>query len=374
MKRLGLLINPIAGMGGRVGLKGTDGPDVLEKAKKLGAKPQSGLRTEEALEKLKPIKEEIKIITCADKMGETAVIRCGFSPEIIGVGRTSKTTASDTKKAARIMRDRGVDLFLFSGGDGTARDIYQALEATQVVLGIPAGVKVHSAVFACNPATAGELAALFLQGKARKIKEAEVMDIDEDGYREGILSARLYGYLKIPFRRSYVQSLKAASSADEKYCQDAIAHDVAESMSAEYFYIIGPGTTTRAVMGRLRLENSLLGVDLVHRGRLVGKDLSEEELLKKIRGKKAKLIVTPIGGQGYLLGRGNQQISPEVIKKVGKENIIIVSTHQKLNSLCGRPLLVDTGDAASDRLLSGYFKVITGFRESVIYKVTYNPV
>ena len=374
MKKLGLLINPIAGMGGRVGLKGTDGLDVLEKAKKLGAKPQSWRRTEEALDRLKPLKEHIEIITCADKMGESAVVRCGFSPEIIGVGRASITTASDTRKAARIMRDRRVDLLLFSGGDGTARDVYQALEGTQVVLGIPAGVKVHSAVFACNPVAAGELAALFLQGKARKIKEAEVMDIDEDDYREGILSARLYGYLKIPYRRSYVQNLKAGSSGDERYCQEAIAHDVVESMSDEYAYIIGPGTTTRAVMERLGLESSLLGVDLVHRGKLVGKDLSEKELLKGIKGKKAKLIVTPIGGQGYLLGRGNQQISPEVIKKVGKENIIVISTQQKINSLCGRPLLVDTGDAASDRLLSDYFRVITGYRESAIYKVTHAPV
>jgi predicted polyphosphate/ATP-dependent NAD kinase len=361
-------------MGGRVGLKGTDGLDVIEKAKKLGAKPQSWQRTEEALDRLKPLKEHIEIITCADKMGESAVVRCGFSPEIIGVGRASITTASDTRKAARIMRDRRVDLLLFSGGDGTARDVYQALEGTQVVLGIPAGVKVHSAVFACNPVTAGELAALFLRGKTRKIKEAEVMDIDEDDYREGILSARLYGYLKIPYRRSYVQNLKAGSSGDERYCQEAIAHDVVESMSDEYAYIIGPGTTTRAVMERLGLESSLLGVDLVHRGKLVGKDLSEKELLKGIKGKKAKLIVTPIGGQGYLLGRGNQQISPEVIKKVGKENIIVISTQQKINSLCGRPLLVDTGDAASDRLLSDYFRVITGYRESAIYKVTHAPV
>ena len=369
-----MLINPIAGMGGQVGLKGTDGSDVLEKAKKLGAKPQSWQRTEEALEKLKPIKGEIKIITCADEMGERVVVRCGFSPEVIGVGRASMTTASDTKKAARIMRNRGVDLLLFSGGDGTARDICEAIGDAQVVLGIPAGVKVHSAVFACNPSVAGELAALFVQGKARKIKEAEVMDINEDDYRKGILSARLYGYLKIPFRKSYIQNLKAGSSGDERYNQEAIAHDVAENMSAEYFYIIGPGTTTRAVMERLGLESSLLGVDLVHGGKLVGKDLSEKELLKKIKGKKAKLIVTPIGGQGYLLGRGNQQVSPEVIKKVGKENIIVIATQQKINTLYGRPFLVDTGDAASDRLLSGYFRVITGYRESAIYKVTHNPV
>ena len=361
-------------MGGRVGLKGTDGLEVLEKAKKLGAKPQSHQRTEEALEKLKPIKEEIKIITCADDMGERVVIRCGFSPEVIGVGRASATTASDTQKASRAMRDMGVNLLLFAGGDGTARDVYNSIRDTQVVLGIPAGVKVHSAVFACNPATAGELAALFLQGKAKKVREVEVMDIDENDYRKGILSARLYGYLKIPFKRSYVQNLKAGSSGDEKYYQEAIAHEIIENMSSEYVYIIGPGTTTRAVMEKLSLESSLLGVDLVYKRKLIRKDVSEKELLEGIKGKKAKLIITPIGGQGYLLGRGNQQVSPEVIKKVGKENIIIISTQQKINSLFGRPLLVDTGDATSDRLLSDYFRVITGYRESVIYKVTNQPV
>jgi len=358
-------------MGGRVGLKGTDGLDILEKAVKLGARPQSQNRTIEALKKLKPLKNNLELITYPDKMGEEAANRCGFSPDIIGTLTGTTTTASDTKKAAKEMLDLRVDLLLFAGGDGTARDIYSAVGDSMVVLGIPAGVKIHSAVYACNPTRAGELALLFLEGKAKNMLEAEVMDIDEEDYRKGRLRAKLYGYLKIPFERRYLQRVKAGSPVSEQYSQEAIAHDIAENMSDEFHYIVGPGTTTRAIMEKLNLKDTLLGIDLIHEKKLVGKDLNEADLLKEIKGKKTKLIITPIGGQGYLFGRGNQQISPEVIKNVGKDNIIIVATKHKINSLYGRPLLVDTGDGATDRLLNDYFKVITGYREAIIYKATY---
>lgn len=374
MKKLGLIVNPIAGMGGRVGLKGTDGLDILEKARKLGAKPQSQVRTKEALKRLEFLKDKIEIVTCANKMGEDVAVQCGFTPEVIEVGRAAVTTASDTQNAARGMQRRRVDLLLFAGGDGTARDIYNVIGDSMVVLGIPAGVKIHSAVYACNPTIAGELTALYLQDKTKKVREVEVMDIDEDDYRNGILSAKLYGYLKIPFKKSYVQNLKAGSPADERYSQESIAFDVIENMSDEYFYIIGPGTTTRAIMEKLYLDNSLLGIDLVHKKKLVGKDLNESELLEKIKRGKTKLIITPIGGQGYLFGRGNQQLSPEVIKHVGKENIIIITTKQKINLLHGRPLLVDTGDKTTDQVLSDYYKVITGYRETIVYRVTYSPI
>jgi predicted polyphosphate/ATP-dependent NAD kinase len=374
LRKLGLIVNPIAGMGGRVGLKGTDGLDILEKARRLGAKPESQQRTQEALRMIEPLKGKIRIITCAGEMGEDSADHLSLAPEVIDVGRASLTTASDTQKAAKEMEGSGVDLLLFAGGDGTARDVYSAIGGSLVVLGIPSGVKIHSAVFASNPLIAGELAALYLQGKAKRTREVEVMDIDEDEYRKGILSAKLYGYLKIPFRRSYMQSAKAGSQPDERYSQEAIAFEVVENMSDESYYIIGPGTTVRTVMEKLNLMNSLLGVDLVHKRKLVGLDLNESELLERIKGKKTKLIITPIGGQGYLLGRGNQQISPEVIRQVGKENIIIIATTQKMNSLSGRPLLVDTGDREIDQLLSDYYKVITGHRESIVYRVNCSPV
>jgi predicted polyphosphate/ATP-dependent NAD kinase len=357
-------------MGGRVGLKGTDGLDILEKAVELGAKPQSQNRTIESLNKLKPLKDTIELITYPDNMGEKVAVRCGFSPNIIGTIAGSTTAAADTRKAAKEMLDLGVDLLLFAGGDGTARDIYNEVGDSIVVLGIPAGVKIHSAVYASNPLRAGELASLYLQGKAKNILEAEVMDIDEEDYRKGRLRAKLYGYLKIPFERRYLQRVKAGSPVSEQYSQEAIAHDVTANMSDEFYYIVGPGTTTRAIMEKLNLEDTLLGIDLIHKEKLVGKDLNEADLLQKIKGKKAKLIITPIGGQGYLFGRGNQQISPAVLKHVGKDNIIIVATKHKINSLCGRPLLVDSGDKATDRLLDDYFRIITGYREAIIYRAT----
>lgn len=371
MKKLGLIINPIAGMGGRVGLKGTDGLEILEKAKSLGAKPVAEERTKKALGKLKCLRDKIELITCARQMGEEAARQSGFWPKVLKIGEVPLTTASDTKKAAKDMLSLKVDLLLFAGGDGTARDIYKAVGNSLVVLGIPAGVKIHSAVFAYNPAAAGELAGLYLEERTSETVEAEVMDTDEEMFRQQILSARLYGYLRIPHKKRYLQRVKSASSTSEKYSQEAIAFEITENLSDEFYYIIGPGTTTRAIMDKLNLDNSLLGIDLIYKKKLTGRDLNEPQLLEKIKGKKAKLIITPIGGQGYLLGRGNQQLSPEIIRQMGKENIIIVATKQKINSLYGQPLLVDTGDEEIDRKLSGYYMIITGYRESIVYKVSY---
>jgi predicted polyphosphate/ATP-dependent NAD kinase len=367
VKKVGLIINPIAGMGGRVGLKGTDGLHILEKAKKRGAKPWSQNRTKEAINNLLSLKDKIKVVTYPQEMGETALAYCGFSPTVMGAVSVP-TTASDTKRAAKDMLDLGVDLLLFAGGDGTARDIYTAVKDSLVVLGIPAGVKIHSAVYACNPGRAGELAALYLEGKVKKVVEAEVMDIDEDSFRKGVLSSRLYGYLRIPFEKRYTQQLKAGSSRTERYNQEAIAADVIENMS-DALYIVGPGSTTGVIMEKLQLDYSLLGVDLMYKKRLIGKDVSELKLLEMIRTKKTKLIVTPIGGQGYILGRGNQQISPDVIEHVGKDNIIVIAAKQKIQSLHGCPLLVDTGDRTLDQHLCGYYRVITGYRERIVYKV-----
>jgi predicted polyphosphate/ATP-dependent NAD kinase len=368
-KRLGLIVNPVAGIGGRVGLKGSDGAEIQKKALELGAVPQSLNRAAQALERIKSI-EDLELITYPGEMGEDAARACGFEPTVSGLIKQGETTPQDSKNAAQEMQRSKVDLLLFAGGDGTARDIYSAIGEGLPVLGIPAGVKIHSAVFATSPSNAGDLAVSYLQGRVSSLKEAEVMDVDEEAFRQGIVAAKLYGYLKIPFQRRLVQSLKVASSPGEELSMEEIACYVVDRMEDDSLYIIGPGTTTRAITSKLGLSKTIIGVDVVFKGKLLAADVNESQLLNLLEGRKAKIIVTPIGGQGCIFGRGNQQISPEVIKKVGKEHIIVVSTPEKINSLGGRPLWVDTGDQGMDRMLSGYIRVITGYNEQVICKVS----
>lgn len=369
-KKLGLIVNPIAGIGGRVGLKGSDGNEIQKKALELGAVPQSLDRAAEALESLKPIKEEIVLITYPGEMGEDVTKKCGFNPMVIGSIIKGKTTAEDTREAAKKMLRMNVDLILFAGGDGTARDVYDAIGNSTPVIGIPAGVKIQSAVFAINPRSAGELAVLYLRGEC-DIREAEVIDIDEEAVRQGVIVSKLYGYLKVPFQKRLVQGAKVPSRSENKDVVEAIALEVIDRMKDDSLYIIGPGTTTKAITSKLGLSKTLIGVDVVFKGKLIGTDVNEKQLLDLIKNyHKAKIIVTPIGGQGFIFGRGNQQISPEVIKKVGKDNIIVIATPEKIHSLRGKPLLVDTGCRELDEMLKGYVRVITGYREEIVYKVS----
>jgi predicted polyphosphate/ATP-dependent NAD kinase len=369
-KRLGLIVNPKAGIGGSVGLKGSDGETIQKQALALGAVPTAQNRAKQALQSLAILQSELQIITYPGEMGADVAAACGFTPVVIGAITPGETSAADTRRAAEEMMKLGVDLVLFAGGDGTARDIYHAVGRNLPVLGIPAGVKIHSAVYATNPTSAGELAAMYLRGRATELREAEVMDIDEDAVRQGIVSARLYGYLKIPFQRMLVQGLKSASPPGERLAADAIACNVIDQMAADWLYIIGPGTTTRAITSRLELPKTLIGVDVILNHQLLAADVNERQLLELLERHKAKIVITPIGGQGYLFGRGNQQISAEVIKRVGKENIIVVSTLHKVVSLRGRPFLVDTGSLVVDQMLKGYVKVVTGYNEYSVYQVS----
>jgi predicted polyphosphate/ATP-dependent NAD kinase len=369
-RKIGLIVNPIAGMGGKVGLKGTDGPEILRKAIEIGATPESPRRTEQALSSLAVMKDDLLVLTYPGEMGETELRAAGFDLTRVGSITPGDTGAEDTQEAARDMLAAGAELLLFVGGDGTARDIHAAVGDRLPVLGIPAGVKMHSAVFATTPRSGGELAALFLQGKTRGTREAEVMDIDEAAFRDQRLSASLYGYLRVPFERRLVQGVKAARTAREDSAVRAIALDVTSQMEPDWHYIIGPGTTTREIMQVLSLPHALLGVDVILDKSLVASDVSEAQLLQIIRGERAKIVVTIIGGQGYLFGRGNQQISDRVIERVGKENIIVVATRDKIFALNGSPMLVDTGNDTVNQMLSGYIQITTGSKERLMYPVS----
>lgn len=364
-KKLGLIVNPLAGIGGRVGLKGSDGIETVKKAFLLGAEINSPIRASETLLGLFPYKDEFDLYTYPNRMGEDEAKATGFSPIVLGEIDPEQTSAEDTRAAARKMMEIGVDLIVFVGGDGTARDIYEAIGDKTVVLGIPAGVKIHSSVYAINPHRASDLIKKYLRGNV-PVREMEVMDIDEELFRQGLVSARLYGYLNVPYERGFNQSAKSASVGAGNI--RSIAGAVVDNMNDEDHYILGPGTTVKAIGDELKINKTLLGVDVLYRKQLMGKDLNEQQLLEMIEGKKAKIVVTVIGGQGYLFGRGNQQISPRVIMQVGKQNLIVVATKDKLLSLQG-PLLVDTGDTECDRYLSGYIRVITGYNEESVWKI-----
>ncbi len=400
MKRLGVIVNPVAGVGGRVGLKGSDGAEVLRRALELGAAREAPRRAQRALERLARLREQIEIVAWPGEMGEVEARAAGWEPTVVGslAGRRSYvlceldrtgerpritcddfvlTTPEDSQAAARDLLAAGVDLILFAGGDGTARAIRDAVGTQVPVIGVPAGVKIHSAVYAATPAAAGDLAALYLHDKpaAVRLRECEVMDIDEEAFRDDRVSARLYGYLEVPFERTLLQSAKAGGVAGDAVDLAAIATDVVNGMTPGTLYLLGPGTTVRAVADRLGLPKTLLGVDAVRDRAPAGADLSERQILEALDaledpGAGARIVVTVIGGQGHIFGRGNQQLSPPRSSAAWARATSSSSPPRpSCSSLGGGPLLVDTGDEDLDRELAGYARVVTGLAHSTMYKV-----
>jgi len=368
VKALGFVVNPVAGMGGAVGLKGTDGRDVLERALALGAKPVAPDRADTFLRELEPVKERVRLLVGAGKMGEGEAAKRGFSVAVVGDAKET-TVPQDTKDAVAKMAEQGVKLLVFCGGDGTARDVLDAVGKGIPVLGVPTGVKMHSAVFAVDPRAAARMVMRFFWD-GLPLKETEVMDVDEDAFRRGRVSAKLYGYVLTPYEPVLIQRSKVASvmTEGELRNQAALAVYVIEEMVPDVVYVVGPGTTTRTIGDLLDEKKTLLGVDLFYNKKIIVKDANEKRILEEIQGKPTKILVTPIGGQGFIFGRGNQQISPKVIRQVGRENIIVIATRHKLAGL--KRLRVDTGDPALDDELRGYMKVVIDYREEHVVKIS----
>jgi len=371
MKKIGFIVNPVAGIGGKVGLKGSDGADTLARALSLGAVPESGRKALAAMTSLKEYEKDIDLYTYPGEMGEDILKAAGLHYTVLGSISSGHTTAGDTIQAAKTLCAMHMDLIVFAGGDGTARNIMDAVGTEVTALGIPTGCKIHSGVYALNPRTAGLLIGEFAQGRIADTKEAEVMDIDEERFRSGIVEARLYGYLRIPNEGMLIQNQKSGSKISESESVELIADYLADTWQDDILYIVGTGSTTAAVMKKLGLPNTLLGVDLVYGGKVLASDCTEKQILD-IMGEydKVKIIVTVIGGQGYIFGRGNQQISAEVIRRAGRENIIIIASRDKILSLGGKPLYVDTGDESVNSYLKGYMRVIVGYEDVIMAKVS----
>lgn len=363
-KRIGLIVNPVAGMGGSVGLKGTDGKTYQE-ALRLGAKPVTPARTKEFLSHIRN-RDSIQLYVAPGRMGEDYAKEAGISFTVVGtIG--NDTSGEDTRKIAAEMLAKDAELLVIVGGDGTARDIYDAVGLNVPVVAVPGGVKVYSAVFALSPRAAAEMLDAFVQNA--HVTEEEVLDINEEAFREGALDSSLYGYLSVPDVRNLLQGGKETStggSAAES--KKEIAVHIIEEMEAGWLYLLGPGTTVKAVADELAVPKTLLGVDAVFERRVIATDINEQAMLRLFaQYERRKIIVTPIGGNGFIFGRGNKQFTPAVIKAVGTENILVISTKDKLMKLgC---LRVDTGDHELDQQLSGYIDVIVGYKYSKVMPV-----
>ena len=364
-KKIGLLVNPVAGMGGSVGLKGTDG-EIYQKALQLGAKPVTPARAMEFLSHIRS-RNSIELFVAPGKMGEEYIKDFGIPFTVVGI-IGQETSAKDTKRVATDMLAKDVDLLIIVGGDGTARDIYDAVGLKTPVVAVPAGVKVFSSVFAFSTRAAAEMVDAFIAGA--EVTDEEVLDIDEDAFREGRLDSRIYGYLTVPNVKSLLQGGKEASAAGRsaEESKKEIATCIIEAMESGTLYLLGPGTTLKTIADEIGIPKTLLGVDAVFENKLVGTDLNEHGILELFKQyEKRKIIVTPIGGNGFIFGRGSKQFTPDVIWQVGRENIIVVGTKGKLIKLdC---LRVDTGDFELDKKLSGYMDVTVGHNYSKVMTV-----
>lgn len=447
---IGLVVNPVAGVGGPAGLAGSDGADVQRLALARGARSRVQERAVIALTTLAERHPGLVVATAAGLMGADAVRAAGLVPRVLcssAAAPTSpsarlaaqctafpreepvrsagsralggqaegaadaRTDAGDTSRAVAALAAAGVDLILVVGGDGTLRDAVAGLGAAEsafttqeesadagvptpesadpgqrflsyergtsetdaqspAVLGVPAGVKMYSPVFAVSPRAAGAIAADWIDRGGLPTDDREVLDIDEAAMRRARVEPTLYGMLRVPYRAGRTQARKAPTPATEAAAVDAAARGAVARMRSGVRYLLGPGGTTAEIARQLGVDGSPLGVDVVLDGVVVVGGASEHELLAEIARGPAQAVITVIGGQGFLLGRGNQQLSAAVVRALGEDPILVVAPEQKLIDLHGRPLLVDTGDPELDARLAGHVRIVTGVGTSSLYAVS----
>lgn len=374
ISKIGFLVNPIAGMGGKVGLKGTDG--VLDKAESLGAKPVAPNKALETLEEFisnYSQSDDIEWFTCSGIMGYDELVASGAKKiQVVYNHNKEKTNSDDTKSACEKLLEEKVELILFCGGDGTARDVYSVIGDNIPILGIPSGVKMHSAVFGVNTSATAKMLHEFVNNRLT-IGDAEIMDLDEERYRKGEWNIKLFGVAKGIVEPMYVQVGKSLfESVSDNAVKDELAEHIEDELkeNPDFLYLFGPGGTIDYIAKNLGLENTLLGIDAYYNTKIIGSDLNEEGILKLLdKYQKAKVILSPIGAQGFILGRGNLQLSPKVIRRIGTDNIIVVSTPSKLTAT---PVIrVDTGDKNLDKMFfeKEFIMVVIGYRLSRVVRI-----
>lgn len=374
--RIGFFLNPYAGVGGPEGLKGSDASEIQAAAAQGQYALRAAMRAATFWQKLKTLAGQMDIFTVTGKMGGDVLDEVGLTYQKLDCDIAEVSTADDSKKAVQQLQQKKIDLLLFVGGDGTARDVCAVVEKTLPVLGIPSGVKMHSGVFGISPSACAELIEQVLHNRAVRLTEQEVRDIDEEAFRSGIVKSRYYGEMLVPADDRFVQQVKQGGGEEDEMSLIDIRDEIQERMDdhPDALFIFGPGSTTDFIKKELGLESTLLGVDLVENQTLIKKDCNAKEIYAFLQGNRTRevfIILTAIGGQGHLIGRGNQQLTPEVLTLIGKEHVWPVLTRAKLRNLQSRPLLIDSGDETLDQKWSGLIPVITGYQETLLYRLDY---
>lgn len=368
--RLGLIINPIAGMGGSVGLKGTDG-QLVDKARELGAVPVAEDRAVTALSELREFGNTLNVVTCDGAMGKTAVEKSGLNSTIVSGSIGRQTGAKDTQTAARDLMKHDPALLLFVGGDGTGRDLLEVVQQKIPVLGVPSGVKMHSAIFGTSARAAGQVVKRYLRSEKRSslLAEAEILDREKPGPDNIELSPSLYGMMLTPRFELLVSRAKASSSISEQAALNWAIKHTSKLLFDDRISLVGPGSTMQSLKRELGFEGTSLGVDAFKGGQLISKDINEQDILELIDKRPSRIVISIVGGQGFLFGRGNQQLSARVIREVGIKNIYIISSMEKLAGLSSKCLLVDTGDEDLDDSLGGHIPVLVSGKRTVIMPI-----
>jgi len=376
--KLGLIINPLAGLGGPAGLKGSDHHDTAALATERGVRSVVNDRVVAMLSILKDrlveLNQSLEIITASGSMGALACEPFNSTFKVTSVYTTpDKTHSSDTLDAAKLIKAQQVDLLVFAGGDGTARDVYQAIGADQAVLGLPAGVKMHSGVFAVTPKAVASVIESLMSHRLVSARVAEVRDIDEAAFAQGRVSTQYFGEMLVPDDQLLVQCVKCSGMIEDELMLDELCAFVMEELDEDTLYILGSGGTLKALKSAMGVEvPTLLGVDVWYKGEVLAQDVHEAQLYEMVQQHtKVRIMLSIIGGQGIVLGRGNQQISPRIIEHVGLENLEFLATQSKILALNGKPLRIDSGSDRLDRKLSGFHKITCAYDDALLYEIRY---
>ena len=392
--RVGIIVNPDAGLGGRLGFKGSDGR--AEEARAAGAQDRAGPRMQQCIEKLSQLLgsslnrqgKAMEFICWSGRMGSSWI---GQIPAIIIGESPQSTSAQDTALLVKQLIDSEVDLILYAGGDGTTRDIVKALEnigkgaSKTAIVGVPGGVKMHSGCFATTPKAAAEVVLAYHLGDLRT-GITEVMDLDEEVYQTGVWKVRMYGEAWTPSSPRFMQGAKEqVERASEEDTIEALAEHIKTLVadSNDLMIVWGSGGTLNRMGKHCGHELTLLGIDIEsptingETDRTIHLDLNEQRLLEIIHqhvdddgeAKPILLLLSPMGGQGFLIGRGNLQLSPDVLREIGIDNILGVATPSKLIGLSN--VRIDTGDTTLDEIFheKRFIKILQGFRTTRLIRI-----